>query len=400
MPSSSRDADAGSLSGAGLIVALAASGVARTRGALVEATGLSRSTVSHRLDALLASELLYESPERLASGGRPAKLLALNRRFGVVVAVDVGEDHARVAICDLRPRVLAEGSVELRLGDGPERILTTINEHVHLLLEKLELRASDVLGIGLALPAPVDFQLGRVVGFSILTGWEAFDIPAWYAQHFDAPVLVDNDVNLLALAEQRELWPQADSLFYVKAGTGIGSGIITGRQLFRGAQGAAGDIGHTRLDGHGDPLCRCGNVGCVEALAAGWSLVHDLQQSGFAVDTAADVVALALAGEAAAVQRIRAAGRVLGKAVANATSLLNPAVIVIGGALARAGDPLLAGVRELVYQRSLPLATRSLQIVTTGLDEHAGVLGAAHLVVDRWLEPESIERMLSMRSAR
>jgi predicted NBD/HSP70 family sugar kinase len=199
---------------------------------------------------------------------------------------------------------------------------------------------------------------------------------------------------VLALAEHRQAWPDADSLFFVKAGTGIGSGILSGGQLYRGSQGAAGDIGHMRLDGHGDPLCRCGNLGCVEALAAGWALVRDLKLSGFAVETAVDVVTLASAGEPEAIQRLRTAGRMLGLAVAQATSLLNPAVIVLGGALSRSGDPLLAGVREMVYQRSLPLATRELVIATTALATDAGVLGATHLVVENWLQLETIERLL------
>lgn len=385
----------GSVSDCGLITALVASHQARTRAALVQATSLSRSTVSQRLDTLFTAGLLHEAEESLQSGGRPAKVLALNRDFGVVIGVDIGEDHARVAILDLHPRVLVERAEKVRLSDGPERLLGQINDLAHALLDELGRPASSVLGIGLALPAPVDFAHGRVVGFSVLSGWDGFDIAGWLAAHFDVPILADNDVNLLALAEHRQVWPDADSLFFVKAGTGIGSGILNMGTLYRGAQGAAGDIGHIQLDGHGDPPCRCGNIGCVEALAAGWALVRDLKRSGFAVESAADVVALAVAGEPEALQRLRAAGRMIGRAVAQATSLLNPAVIVVGGALARAGDPFLAGVKEMVYQRSLPLATRELQIATTGLAEHAGVIGAAHLVVDSWLQPASIERMLA-----
>jgi predicted NBD/HSP70 family sugar kinase len=373
---------------------MVASGRANTRAALVQATGLSRSTVSQRLDTLLDAQLLYETLGRMGSGGRPTKVLALNPEFGVVIAVDVGEDHARIAITDLRPHVLIERTAELRLTDGPERILGQIHDHALELLAELGCPTSSMLGIGLALPAPVDFARGQVVGFSVLSGWDGFDIPGWFAQHVEVVVLAENDVNLLALAEHRQAWPDADSLFFVKAGTGIGSGILTGGHLYRGSQGAAGDIGHMRLEGHGDPLCRCGNLGCVEALAAGWALVRDLKLAGFAVETAADVVTLATAGEPEAVQRLRTAGRMLGRAVAQATSLLNPAVIVLGGALSRSGDPLLAGVREMVYQRSLPLATRDLVIATTALAKDAGVLGAAHLVVENWLQPETIERLL------
>ncbi len=388
------DAAAGSVLGAGQILALAAGhpdGI--TRASLADSTGLSRSTVTQRLDLLLSMGLLHEGSRR-QSRGRPATLLQLNRAYGVVVAVDVGEDHARVAITDLQPTVLAERTVELSLSDGPERVLEQINRAALTLLAGHGSEATSVLGIGLALPGPVDFARGKVVGFSVLSGWDGFDIPAWFSAHFEAPVLVDNDVNVLALAEHRQVWPEASSLFFVKAGTGIGSGILSGDVLYRGAQGAAGDIGHIQLDGHGDPLCRCGNLGCVEALAGGWALVKAMRESGFTVRTPGEVVELAQAGVPEAIQRLRAAGRILGQAVAHATSLLNPAVIVIGGALSKAGEPFFAGVRETVYQRSLPLATRELTITTASLGEQAGVLGAAHLVTHDWLRPESIERML------
>ncbi|MDT4891549.1 MAG: hypothetical protein QOE97_584 [Pseudonocardiales bacterium] len=382
-------------SGAGDIVALIAAGRARTRTELAQVTGLSRSTIGQRLEALFSIGLIRESRETLQSGGRPAKALVVNRGFGVVAAVDIGEDHVRIALTDLRPIVLAEHTAELDIHTGPDAVLTRITTQITALLNELDRPASDLLGIGLGLPAPVDFAARRVVGFSVLTGWDGFDIPGWFAKDFSAPVLADNDVNLLALAEQRHNWPDTDYLFYVKAGKGIGSGIVTRGAMYRGAQGAAGDIGHTKLSGHGDPLCRCGNVGCVEALAAGWALVRDLRADGFDVENAADVVALAERGRPEAIRHVREAGRLLGEAVANATSLLNPGVIVVGGVLSQAGDYLLAGVREVVYQRALPLATRQLRITSEHLDEHGGILGAAQLVLDHVLEPASVDKMLT-----
>ncbi|MFC0505319.1 ROK family transcriptional regulator [Micromonospora costi] len=389
-----RNRAASAASGVGDVVALIASGRARTRAALVQIMGLSRSTISQRLDVLFNAGLVHESTETLQSGGRPAKTLVLNKDFGVIAAVDIGEQHVRVALTDMSPTVLVERTAELDIHTGPETVLQSITSHIKALFAEIDRPTTDLLGIGLGLPAPVDFAASRVVGFSVLTGWDGFDIAGWFARDFDAPVLADNDVNLLALAEHRRNWPTCDYLFYVKAGNGIGSGIVTRGLMYRGAQGAAGDIGHTAVRGHGDPLCRCGNAGCVEALAAGWALVRDLRAAGFGVNNAADVVALAERGQPEAIRELRKAGRILGEAIANATSLLNPGVIVVGGVLSLAGDYLLAGVREVVYQRTLPLATRQLQITGEHLDERGGVLGATQLVLDNALEPTNIERML------
>jgi predicted NBD/HSP70 family sugar kinase len=380
--------------GVGDIVGLIASGQARTRASLAHVSGLSRSTVGQRLDVLFAAGLVTEASETLQSGGRPARALLLNKAFRVVAAVDLGEDHVRVALTDLTPTTLAERTAEVDIHAGPDVVLSSITDLIHALLADVNRPPSDLLGIGLGLPAPVDFAARQVVGYSVLTGWDGFDIPAWFARDFDAAVLADNDVNLLALAEHRRNWPDCDYLFYVKAGNGIGSGIVTHGTMYRGAQGAAGDIGHTRLSGEGGPLCRCGNVGCVEAYAAGWALVRDLQLAGFDVHNAADVVALAQRHEPQAIRKLRDAGRSLGEAIASATSLLNPGVIVIGGVLTLAGDYLLAGVREVVYQRALPLATRELQLTAEHLDEHGGVLGGAQLVLDHAMEPANIEKLL------
>lgn len=374
-----------------------ASGQARTRAGLMRATGLSRSTVSQRLEVLFAAGLVDEGDERVQSGGRPSRLLRLNRSFGVIAAVDVGEDHVRVALTDLEPAILVERTTAIDIASGPEDVVRHICSEIEALVIQISRPLSDLLGIGLALPAPVDYATSTVVGFSVLTGWDGFDLRARIAMYLDAPVFADNDVNLLALAEHRGRWPDTDYLFYVKAGNGIGSGIVSNQRMYRGAQGAAGDIGHIQLAGHGDPLCRCGNTGCVEALAAGWAIARDLRAEGLDVHTAPDVVALASEGNPLAIRHLREAGRALGEAVACATSLLNPDVIVVGGVLASAGDHLLAGVREIVYQRALPLATRKLRIIEAHNDQHSGVLGAAHLVLDNVLDSSAIDHMLARR---
>ncbi|HEV7286520.1 MAG TPA: ROK family protein, partial [Kaistia sp.] len=183
-------------------------------------------------------------------------------------------------------------------------------------------------------------------------------------------------------------------LLFIKAGTGIGSGIIADGRLYRGAQGAAGDIGHIQLNSADPPLCRCGKLGCVEARAAGWALARDLRAKGFEAENARDIVALVHANQPEAIRCVREAGRVLGEVTADVVSVLNPSTIVIGGTLSGAADHLLSGVRQLVFERSLPLATRELQIVRAKSDGNGGILGAAQLAIDTILRPETIEGVI------
>lgn len=360
----------------------------------MEATGLSRATIAQRLNALLAAGLVDETAQTAPSGGRPSRILRLDRNFGVVLAADIGERHIRLAATDLEPTIVAEVSGDIDIAEGPVAVLTWIAEQFHALLARVGRSVADVLGIGFSLPAPVDYNNGRVVGPSVMTGWDDFDIRGWLATRLNAPVFVENDVNLMTLSEVRRFWPDVSQLLFVKAGNGIGSGIVADGRIYRGAQGAAGDIGHIQLSGRGSPLCRCGKLGCVEARAAGWAIARDLRALGFEAREARDVLALVRANKPEAIRLVREAGRVLGEVAADVVSVLNPSVIVVGGTLSGANDHLLSGVRELVYQRCLPLATRELDIVAARSDANAGLLGAAQLVIEAQMHPEAVERTI------
>jgi predicted NBD/HSP70 family sugar kinase len=386
----------GSALGTGVLLSLIASGRARSRSALAELSGLSRSTVAERLAALFAAGFVEEGAEALPSRGRPAKVLRLNKNFGVVLVADVGESYVHLSVTDLEPNIIAETVNSLDVRSGPVEILTWIVEGFCALLEKVGRTKTDVLGIGLGMPAPVDYEAARVFGPSVMLGWDDFDIRGWLRPHFDAPILVENDVNLMTLSEFRRFWPGVGQFFFVKAGTGIGSGIISDGRIYRGAQGAAGDIGHIQFTSVNAPLCRCGKLGCVEARAGGWAIARDLRARGFNAQNARDIIDLVRINQPEAIQLVREAGRVLGEVTADVVSVLNPAVIVIGGTLSGAEEHLLSGVRELVYQRSLPLATRKLQIAAARSLPGVGLLlGAAQLVIETQLGPELIEQTIA-----
>lgn len=382
--------------GPGRILELVTSSQATTRGAISVATGLSRSTVGQRLEALFDANLLKETEEVVSSGGRPSKALRLNEDAGLLAAVDFGEERTRIAITNLNAQILSNRVASFRLAEGPEKLLGQVSALIRSALAEPEIRNKTLAGISLGLPAPVDYSRGQVVGWSIMSGWEDFDIRAHLGQSWNVPVVIDNEVNLLTLAEHRRFWLNERHLLYIKAGTGVGSGMVIDGAIHRGAQGAAGDIGHAHINGYGDPQCRCGNLGCLEAIVGGWALARDLRSSSdLELHDAREVAHRVRRGDSEAVAKLRAAGRILGEAVAFATSLLNPNVIVIGGILGITGDHLLAGVREVIYQRSLPLATGKLRIVPARQPSDASVVGAAFLARDHILAPAVLDQALA-----
>jgi predicted NBD/HSP70 family sugar kinase len=369
------------------LLGLIANGDARTRSELIKASGLSRATVTKRLQQLLDAQLVSEEGTAPSSGGRPSRTLTFNQSKGVVIGVDVGETHTRVAVTDLAPNILAQDVAPTDVKSGPESILSWVSDEIMRLLTRIDRPIDDVVGICLGLPAPIDWKRGQVVGPSVMVGWDEIDIRQGLREMFKTPVVVDNDVNLLGLAEYRRHRSAATNLLFVKCGTGIGSSLVVRGDLYRGAFGSAGDIGHVYLPGETQPLCRCGNVGCVEAVAGGWALARDLREQGLPADSARDVVTLARQGTPEAIRLLRQAGRALGEAIASAISLVDPDILVLGGVLATEGDHLISGVREVVYRRALPLSTRNLRIQTSIVDGSGGVLGASQLVVDRLIPP-------------
>lgn len=380
--------------GTGALLAILRDGQARTRGELAQLTGLSRSTVSQRLDGLIDRRWVVAGEDSISSGGRPATVFAFNGGARVVLAADLGATHARLAVIDLGLSVLAERAVELPVDEGPERTLGRVVDAFQELLAGAGRDLASVCGVGLGLPGPVEHASGRPANPPIMPGWDGFAVPEWLGARLGAPVLVDNDVNIMALGEHWAARPEADHLIFVKMGTGIGCGIISGRRLHRGAQGAAGDVGHVRVPASEAP-CRCGNVGCLEAVAGGASMAAALHAAGVEARSSRDVVALMRAGDLRATRLVRQAGREVGTVMASIVNFFNPSVIVIGGDLAEAGEQVLAGVRETIYTRSLPLATQHLSIRVSELGDRAGVIGAAVMVVEHVLSPGTIDQIVT-----
>ena len=365
-----------------------------SRAELGEAVHLSRSKLAVELDRLTEIGLVEAQGLAASRGGRRSAIvgLASGLRF---LAIDIGATSVDVAVTDAQLTVLNQVAEPIDVRDGPDAVLAVVLDLVGKL--RADGLAVDLHGAGVGVPGPVSFRDGVPVAPPIMPGWNQFPVRSVLSQHLGCPVLVDNDVNIMALGEMHAgLARTVDDLLFVKIGTGVGCGIVVDGQVYRGASGSAGDIGHIRVDDEG-PVCTCGNVGCLEAHFSGAALARDATETARAgrsaplaerlaaagVLTAADVAAAAAAGDQVAVELVRDGGRRLGLLLAGLVSFFNPGMVVLGGEVAAGlGHPLLAELRSVVYRRSLPLATGNLPIVLSELGSQAGVVGAARMISD------------------
>lgn len=394
-PGSSRSAAL--IDGAGLVLQLVRSGQARTISELAAAIGVSRSTVIQRLDFLVDLGLIESQVATNGSRGRPAAVIRFNAGCAMVLAVQIGMTGCRLAATDLGGEVLSERFISVDLASGPHTLLLSLENSFDDMVTELGRGVADVAGVGVGIPSAVELQnYSRGLGLDG-AGWdrEYFRRNLW--EHYDAPVFLDLDVNLLALAERRKSWPDVEVFVCVKLGTLIDAAIVVNGLPIRGASGLAGELGHIKVSGSTTP-CNCGSVGCLDAVASGSALVKQLAALGLDVHHVSDVVRFAQQAHPEAVQALRDAGRRIGEALASVVNLLNPAVIATWGYLTEAETPLFAGMREGLYQMALPSSSEHLNLVRASLGDLAGVRGAAMRVIDEVLEPDAVDRMILTQS--
>jgi predicted NBD/HSP70 family sugar kinase len=385
---------------AGDIFAMIRERRAITRTEIGQLTGLSRTAVSARVSALAARALVIEREHAPSTGGRPATLLTFNADAGVVLSAAIGRSRTRLAVCNLAGEILAATDIDQEIGIGPDDLMPDIVKHLDTLLRESGDRDARIFGVGLSLPGTIDQQRGCSLDSPIMRGWDGVPLQPFFRELTDAPVILDNDANVIALAERRGDRRTFDDVLVLKASTGIGAGIIAGGQLQRGAVQAAGEFGHNKTPAAAGVPCRCGDTGCLEAVAGGWALVRALQEDGRPVGHLRDVVELANSGDPDARRLIRESGRHVGEVVAAAVNLLNPAVLIIAGDMAGAYDIFVAGLRETLYGNATALATRVLQVVPSTHGDRSGVIGSAIMVLDHVLSPGSIDASLADRRAR
>lgn len=325
---------------------------------------------------MIDAGVLVEAGQGRSRGGRRPRVLRLAQVHDVCLLADVGGHHGRIALVGADGERIADRSLVVDVGQGPEKVLA----HVADGLTELHRSAGPqrrVAMVGVGLPGPVDAVSGTVEGASRMRGWNGFEVRDWLQRHFQVPALVENDAHLLAVGE-RETRADLTDFILVKAGTGIGGAIVSDGRLKRGARGAAGDVSHVRVNSAADRPCACGNHGCLETIASGAALRADLAAEGIEVDSTAELVKLASDAHPAVMTRLRQAGRELGEVLAALVNFQNPQAVVLAGSLSTA-DVFVAAARGVLYDRCLPLATRHLEIGRSVTGPDGGLVGLTAL---------------------
>jgi glucokinase-like ROK family protein len=369
-----------------------------SRTALADRTGSSRAKMTMVVGDLIARGVVEEQGEGDSSGGRRPRILRFNPDFAYVVGVDMGATSLDVVLADFSGAQVARRAQTIDVREGPDIVLGCVRDLVLDMLNSASIPVEKLLTIGIGVPGPVEFSTGLLIAPPIMPGWEAYPIRQFLREYFpNAQVIVDNDVNVMVLGELRAgAGVNEENFFFVKVGTGIGSGIVVGGQVYRGSSGCAGDIGHICADRSG-VVCHCGNIGCLEAMAAGPAIaaraidaaqtkqsavLEKMLRANNGVLTAKDVGAAAAAGDRTANEIIQESGRMIGEVLASLVNFFNPSLIIIGGGVSTIGHQFLASIRRGVLHRSLPLSTRHLRIDYSMIGSDAGVTGAVHLALD------------------
>ncbi|MBK9034468.1 MAG: ROK family transcriptional regulator [Myxococcales bacterium] len=363
-----------------------------SRADIARHTGLSRSTVSEIVSELLPTGLLAEVGVGASSGGRRPIVLQFQDDALGVIGVDVGAAHVSVAVTDLRGQVLAWESRSHAVRTDPTGTIALMTELTTRCVRAWGRKPERLLGIGVAVPSPVDLTRPDELCDVILPAWRGVAVGAALRKRFRVPVLIDNDANLAALAERWWGVGQGiDEAAYIKIATGVGAGHIIGGRIHRGARGLAGEIGHLAIDPRGAE-CVCGLRGCLTTLVGAQALATraqalapaypdtQLTKAGFTLSAIEDA---ALAGDPLALRVVDEAADHLGIAIANLLNLLNPAIVIIGGSIARLGEVLLAPLRRAVDRRTLITSVRAARIVTSSLGAQAVAVGAATMMLER-----------------
>ncbi len=342
-------------------------------------TGISRSTVSSLVEELVRDGAVLEdrTRSRTSGSGRPPVLLRLAARRGAVVGVDMGHRHIRLAVAEQGADVLTERAVAFDVDRAPDQALDTAAGLVHELLAEAGIGLSDVAGIGVGVPGPVDWRTGRTSS-AVLPSWRGLAPAAEFERRVGRAVQVDNDAILGALGELRYGAARGfDDVVYVKVADGLGAGLVVGGRLHRGATGIAGEIGHVQVREDG-PVCRCGSRGCLESQVAVPKIIELLRpahREPLDVDT---VLALGDDGDAGVNRVLSDAGRTIGRVLADLCNTLNPSAVVVGGIMGRS-PALVDGVRQAVNRYAQPDIAAAMRVAPSALGERAELLGAIAL---------------------
>lgn len=363
-----------------------------SRREIVRSTGLARSTIEGHLEVLCSCGIIEDAGlGGNAMRGRPAQVFRVSSRRVALVA-DVHLDYTRLALATLSKEIIATSRIESPVSVGPEALLDSIGAGFEDLLAHQGRERSDALAISVGLPGPVDAKEGFAVRPPHMPGWDGFRVCKAMATRFNCDVVVDNDINLMALGEARSHGGANLPLLMVYIGHRVGGGFVSeSGLLLHGAEGAAGDVGHFRVPDHDDSLCRCGRRGCVESMASIDAISQRVSEALKQDVSPSQVIDLLRRGDAATVDIVRGVASQVGRVVADLVNFCNPARVVVGGVFTECTEDFLAQVRSVVYQQAQPLATRNLSILHAALGEEAGLVGGMVSAIEQVLSPRGLQ---------
>lgn len=387
-----------------LLLNLVRTGAATTRQELERRSELGRAVVADRLATMIELGLLKEGELGQATGGRAPRQMQFRQDAGSLLVSAIDQSSIALGIADLNGQLLVEHHEAAQLDAGPEAILDRLATIFEWLLKETEKPAP--WGIGLALPGPIkkpaaDFETVPVL--QTVQSWQGFPFLERLSMRFGVPIFARSGVQTMTMGEAKAGGGRGLSdIIYVKLGRSISAGLISEGRLHRGAQGAAGMIGHSRV---GDDLLEA--VAGADAIAREGVAAAEDGRSPYLAQTlerqgelsVVDIGHAAQMGDLFCVDLLGRCGRLVGEALAPLTNLINPALIVVGGVVAESGgDSLLAGIREAVYRQSHPMVSRDLQIVRSQMGASSGLVGAAQVVVEELFSPALLQGWIGLGS--
>lgn len=345
---------------------------------LMRRTGLARATVGSVITDLIRSGIVTDEGANKADvrAGRPARTLALNPHAAYALGVDIGRDHVRVVLCDLAGEPVWDRDLHRTVDNDADAVLTETAAILHEAGRFTGVPAERIIGVGVGIACPIDRE-GRLRAEGIMPGWVGVRPTDELRERTGFAVRLVNDANAAVLAEHRYGVAQAcDNVVYIRLSTGIGAGLISDGRLLLGAGGLAGELGHVIVEPSG-AICRCGNRGCLETVANPAAIARLISTPL----STTELIDLVRAGDRGAVRAMEDAGDAVGRALAQAVTIFNPELVVIGGELAAAGDVVVAPIRRAIRRNAMSWHTSSLRVVPGALGDSAGVRGAAALVL-------------------
>ncbi|MFI0817398.1 ROK family protein [Streptomyces sp. NPDC021098] len=353
---------------------------AHSRTALTEATGLSRNTVGSRLDSLVEQGWVSARGDTRGTRGRPSAVYRFREDAALVFTASFGWRSLAGALTTLQGRPLATASMDYDLRHGGiHDAVEAADGFLTKLLPQTGRTRADLATAVVGVPSAAANE-------TVLAAWSghASDL---FSQRLTAPVLVENDANLMALGYHAALGRSPESMVFVRVSSGAGAGLIVAGQLHRGHRGLAGEISHMPVRRAADRRCPCGNTGCLGTVSSIDAVLTEVRQEGRDVETFDQLATMAMRGDPVCVGTLRQLGRDIGEALSNVTSTLAPPLIAVGGRLALAGDHLITGVREALYAQVIPALTAELRIERADDHQECALRGAAELAFSHLFPP-------------